>query len=342
MNQQWRQFLESQSATINDTNSVSFKDGQQLINCALFDLSHLRFIRVSGSDAEAFLQGQFTSDISNVSQEHHQMGGYCTPQGRMLANFRIFSHQDTYILQLPNDIHEALLKRLTMYIMRSQVAIEDISDQMVAIALTGECSTDLLSTAFKDIPQAAGDSVQENGVSLMKLPGPDSRFEIFGKPNKIQKLWLEFSIRAKTTNSELWSLLEIRSGIPNVYAGTAEAFVPQMLNMQLIDGVSFDKGCYVGQEIVARMKYLGELKRRMYLAKTDALTQPQPGDEIFSDIDTKSGQGTGKVVMSTPSPDGGYELLAVIENSAITAGSLHLDNSTGAELEIMPLPYEFD
>ncbi len=342
MNQQWRQFLESQSAIIRVTDLVEFDGGHQLTNCALFDLSHLRFIRVSGVDAEIFLQGQFTSDIRNVSEKHHQMGGYCTPKGRMLANFRIFSHQDAYILQLPNCVHEAVLKRLTMYVMRSQVVIEDISDQTVAIALAGECSADLLSTAFDTIPQVPGDSVQESGISLMKLPGPSPRFEIFGQPSRIEKLWQGFSNQANTTNSEIWSLLEIRSGVPTVYTNTVEAFVPQMLNMQLIDGISFDKGCYVGQEVVARMKYLGELKRRMHLARTNSSTQPQPGDEICSDTDTKSGQGTGKVVMSAPSPDGGYELLAVIENSAIEAGSLHLGSSTGAKLETMPLPYEFD
>jgi len=342
MNQQWRQFLESQSALISDTDSVGFEDGEKLTECALFDLSHLRFIRVSGSDAETFLQGQLTSDIRIVSSDHHQMAGYCTPKGRMLANFRIFYHQGAYILQLPNDTHEALLKRLSMYIMRSQVTIEDITDQMVAIGLTGECSADLISTAFETIPQAAGDSVQDNSISLMKLSGPTPRFEIFGQPSKIEKLWQQLSTQAKTTNLELWSLLDIRSGIPSVHASTVEAFVPQMLNMQLIDGVSFDKGCYVGQEVVARMKYLGELKRRMYLAKTDSATQPMPGDEIFSSIGAESGQGTGKVVMSAPSPDGGYELLAVVENSAIESGSLHLENSPGPELILMPMPYEFD
>ncbi len=342
MNQQWRKFLESQQATISATDAVSFENGDQLTECALFDLSHLRFIQVSGDDAESFLQGQITSDIRKVSPEHHQMGGYCTPKGRMLANFRIFSHRDAYILQLTHDTHEALLKRLAMYILRSQVTLEDVSDRLVAIGLAGDCATELLDSVFDTIPQATGASLQQNGVTLLNVPGPEPRFEIIGQVEEIEAIWQEISYKAVAANQELWSLLDIRSGIPAVYAETVEAFVPQMMNMQLIDGVSFDKGCYVGQEVVARMKYLGELKRRMHYAKTDSATQPQPGDELHSSNGTESGQGAGKVVMSSPSPEGGYELLAVIENSSIETGTLHLEDRFGPELTILSLPYALD
>jgi folate-binding protein YgfZ len=342
MNQQWKQFLESQSASISETYAVSFENGDQLSDCALFDLSHLRFIQVSGDDAETFLQGQFTNDIRQVSPEHHQMSAYCTPKGRMLANFRVFSHNGSYILQLPEDTTESLLKRLTMFILRSQVTLEDVSDNIIAIGLVGECSRELLATAFNNLPKAPGDSTEQNGLTILYLPGPTPRFEIVGQTEAIQALWTVLTDKANRTNSNLWSLLDIRSGIPTIYAETVESFVPQMTNMQLIDGVNFDKGCYVGQEIVARMKYLGSLKRRMYLARTDASTNPQPGQELFSTAETKSGLGAGSVVMSTPSPQGGYELLAVIENSIIEAGQLHLESASGPTIEILPLPYEFE
>jgi tRNA-modifying protein YgfZ len=342
MNQQWKQFLESQSATIDAEAVVNFENGNQLTDCALFDLSHLRFIKVSGDDAEFFLQGQFTNDIRKVSPQHHQMAGYCTPKGRMLANFRIFSHHGAYILQLPPDTADALLKRLSMYILRSQVTLEDVSDQLVAMGLAGDCSPELLTTAFDSVPKDQGDSVQQNGMTMMRIPGPTPRFEIIAQPEQAMELWQSFATTAKTTNLGIWSLLDIRSGIPTIHAGTAEAFVPQMVNMQLINGVSFDKGCYVGQEVVARMKYLGELKRRMYLAWTDASTQPQPGDELYSTIKTESGQGPGKVVVSAASPHGGYELLAVIENSSLEANTLHLGDDSGPKLELKSLPYTFE
>ncbi len=315
---------------------------QQLNECSLFNLSHLRFIRVSGADAETFLQGQITSDIRKVTPEHHQMGGYCTPKGRMLANFRVFSYQGTYILQLPNDTHEMMLKRLSMYILRSQVTLENASDQLTAIGLAGYCSAELLATIFKTIPTSPGDSAEQDSVTLMNISGTTPRFEIFGQSSQIDELRQEISSQAKITDPELWYLLDIRSGIPTIHAGTVEAFVPQMVNMQLLDGVSFDKGCYVGQEVVARMKYLGELKRRMYLARTDCSTRPQPGDDLYSSAGTESGQRTGKIVMSAPAPEGGYELLAVIDNSSIEAGSIHLKKCSGPNLEILSLPYEFD
>jgi folate-binding protein YgfZ len=158
----------------------------------------------------------------------------------------------------------------------------------------------------------------------------------------MKALWPKLADKANETDPELWSLLDIRSGIPTIYSGTVESFVPQMANMQLVDGVNFDKGCYVGQEVVARMKYLGSLKRRMYLAKTDAPTQPQPGDELYSTTKTESGQGAGKVVTSAASPQGGYELLAVIDNNHIETDQLHLESDSGPTIDIIPLPYEFE
>jgi folate-binding protein YgfZ len=260
----------------------------------------------------------------------------------MLANFRIFSHNGSYILQLPEDTCDALLKRLSMFILRSQVTLEDVSNLLVAIGLAGECSKELLASAFDTLPQAPGDSVEQNGVAVLNLPGPAQRYEMIGLPDAMQALWSTLADKANTTNHDLWSLLDIRAGIPTIYSETVESFVPQMNNMQLIDGVNFDKGCYVGQEIVARMKYLGSLKRRMYLARTDSPTQPQPGEELFSTTETKSGLSAGTVVMSAPSPQGEYELLAVIENSMIEADPLHLKDNTGPTIEILPLPYEFE
>ncbi|MEJ2530095.1 MAG: folate-binding protein YgfZ [Gammaproteobacteria bacterium] len=338
MNQQWSKFLESQSATISDSGEVSFVHGDQLTDCAIFDLTHLRLISITGADAVPFLQGQLTNDINQVSCEHHQMSSHCTHQGRMLANFRVFSHDGALILQLPADTKSALIKHLSMFVLRSQVHIEDVSDQMVAIGLAGEYATTLLGERFSQVPESPG----ADGMSLLSLPGHPPRYEIIGQAATIESMWKELSTQARATNHAIWSLLEIRAAIPTVYSNTAEAFVPQMLNMQLLDGVSFTKGCYVGQEVVARMRYLGELKRRMYLARADTERQPQPGDELFSDSGEQSGQGAGKVVMSAPSPQGGYELLAVVAASSYQDKTVHLEHASGPVLEFLPMPYTFD
>ncbi len=342
MNQQWHNFLESQAATISNSGDISFIHGDQFADCALFDLTHLRLISVTGADAATFLQGQLTNNINEVSSEHHQMSSHCSHKGRMLANFRVFSHDGVLMLQTPEETCAALLKRLSMFVLRSQVQIEDVSDRIIAIGLAGECATALLGERFSSIPEIPGAAVEESGMSLLYLPGYPPRYEIIGQAATIESMWTELSTLARPINHAFWSLLEIRAAVPTVYSTTAEAFVPQMLNMQLLDGVSFTKGCYVGQEVVARMKYRGELKRRMYLARVDAERQPQPGDELFSDSDEQSGQGAGRIVMSAPSPQGGYELLAVVAISSYLDKTLHLEHASGPVLEFLPMPYAFD
>jgi folate-binding protein YgfZ len=152
------------------------------------------------------------------------------------------------------------------------------------------------------------------------------------------RLWEEFELKATRMGSNFWALQEIRAGIATVFPATVEAFIPQMVNMQLVDGVSFTKGCYTGQEVVARMQYLGKLKRRMYLTHVDAETAPLPGDELFA-ADSKSGQGTGKVVDAQATGDG-YDMLAVIEIESAEKQTVHL-GADGPLVEIKKLPYEF-
>ncbi len=340
MNKQWQSFLESQSATINDTDEVCFESGDQLSDCSIFDLSHLRLTRVSGEDAATFLQGQFTNDIREVSAEHHQMSGYCTPKGRMLANFRIFSHAGALILITPADTQAALIKRLSMFVLRSNVTIEDISDQFATIGLAGGCCPELLGGIFNNTPANPGSALEESGISLLCLPGPSPRYALIGQPADITPVWETCVQQAVATNRDQWSLLDIRACVPSIYAETVESFVPQMVNMQMVDGVSFNKGCYVGQEVVARIKYLGVLKRRMYLAQVDTDNRPLPGDELFSPMAGESGQGPGRVVMSAPSSDEGYEILAVVETTSHEDGDLHLEHTSGPRLNFLPMPYK--
>jgi folate-binding protein YgfZ len=270
------------------------------------------------------------------------MSAYCTPQGRMLVNFRLFRRGADYFIQLPLERLAPFQKRLSMFVLMSKVEIEDVSDQQVRMGVTGACAEGLLNGLYSALPEQPGEVRHVDDVTLLRLPGAEPRFEIIAPAEQATAAWTHCATEATPASRDYWSLLDIRAGLGSVYDATAEAFVPQMINLQMVDGVSFDKGCYVGQEVVARMKYLGKLKRRMFLARVDGDEQPQAGDELHAPGTDESGQGSGKIVDARPSPEGGFELLAVIEESAVEGGDIRLGGADGPRLELMELPYTLD
>ena len=328
MNKQWSEFLQSRP----DENSGQEPD------CALNDLSHFGLIQVEGEDAQTFLQGQLTNDMREVTEQHSNLSGWCTAKGRMLASFRVFRLADAYYLQTPLASLATVLKRLGMYVLMSKVRISDVSDQLARFGLTGDCAEALLKPYFPKIPACQNGALEHNDKLLIRVAGPTTRYEIIGHPDDLMRIWEDCETRAVRMDRNFWALQEIRAGIPTVFPETAEAFVPQMVNMQLTDGVSFTKGCYTGQEVVARMQYLGKLKRRMYLAHVQSEYPPQPGDELFAEGST-SGQGTGKVVDAQASGDG-FDLLAVIEIESAENQTVQL-GAGGPQVKIKQLPYEF-
>jgi folate-binding protein YgfZ len=329
MNREWSEFLASHSAPSNNGADI---------NCALNDLSHYGLIRVEGEDAEQFLQGQLTNDMREVTQDHSNLAGWCNAKGRMIASFRCFRHDGSFYLQTLSDTIPTILPRLSMYVLRSQVVISDVSDDWVRIGITGECADALLQPFFDELPEKINGVQQQDRMILIRLPGTTPRFEVIGPSPQLKEIWQTADGQARPASQALWSLYEIRAGIPTLYPETRESFVPQMANMQLIDGVSFTKGCYIGQEVVARMQYLGKLKRRMYLAHVDSQTPPQPGDELFA-LESTSGQGAGKVVDAQASGEG-YDLLAVIEIASAEENQVRLGKD-GPMLEILSLPYSY-
>ena len=322
--QGWRDFVESQALS-----------EAPIAACALSDLSELGLIRVQGEDARRFLQGQLTNDIEKVDPATSQLSSYCSPKGRMLASFRIFERGGALYLLLPRERLEAILKRLQMFVLISKVTLEDASTELAVIELSGDCAADLLPLD----PPTGDNAVREgDGFTLIRIPGDRPRFQVIAPPELILALWEEAAQSATPTAFSAWKLLDIRAGIPSVWEATVEAFVPQMANLQAVQGVSFTKGCYTGQEIVARMQYLGKLKRRMYRVRVDSAQAPRPGDELYSPH-SASGQGTGKVVSAAPAPEGGYEALVVIEIAAAESGEVHLGAPDGPALTFLDLPY---
>jgi folate-binding protein YgfZ len=306
------------------------------------DLTHLGVIGAHGADAQAFLQSQLGNDINALDVAHSQLSSYCTPKGRMLGLFRIFRTEDSFYLRLPADTLDAVLQRLRMFVLRADVTLEDASEAFIRLGVAGRKAADILAGACgQPVPEAVNAVTRAGDLTILRVPGVLPRFEVYAASLDAAKdLWDALNVDAAPVGMPAWRLLEILAGLPAVYAGTSELFVPQMANLQLVDGVSFKKGCYPGQEIVARMQYLGTLKRRMYLGRIATDEAVAPGASLFS-----AGNGeqvSGRIVDAQPHPDGGQAALAVLQIGAAEAGDLHLGSADGPAFDLETLPYPFE
>jgi len=288
---------------------------------------------VSGDDAQSYLQNMFSSDVREVSPQQAQISSLNTAKGRMLATFFIWQTDAGYFLHLPRSLCTTILKRLSMYVLRSKVKIEDTSDDIVCLGISGEGATALLQQHFGSAPQKLLAVEQHDNASVIRI-SPD-RYQINTTLQHAPALWQNLAANAHMVGSPCWDWLNIRSGIPMIIPATQEQFVPQMANLELVGGVNFKKGCYPGQEIVARMQYLGKSKRRMYLAHIKG--NAQEGDPLFS-AEVEGGI-CGMVANAAPAPDGGCDLLAVIQISSYDAQSVHAGSLQGELLEFLTLPY---
>ncbi len=326
MNDDWNLFLQQQ----NIDNATSQAD------CALCDLSDLGLIRVSGEDAHGFLQGQLSNDINLLNETAGQLSVMCNPKGRMFACLTLFQRDGDIYLQLPAERLNSILARLRMFVLRSKVILQDATDELVAIGISGNCIPELLP----QLPEQAMQQLRLDDLTVLRMPGELPRVQLIGPVESITSFWQQIVPQATLVNRGFWNLQNIREGLPNVYNSTAEAFIPQTLNLQLLDAVSFTKGCYTGQEVVARMKYLGQLKRRMYVAHFDTDAEPAPGDRLYS-ASSKSGQGAGQIVDVTRDPAGGYTALVMIQISSAEADDLQLADEQGEKVVLSEPPYGF-
>jgi hypothetical protein len=340
MNPDWQHFLTQNGAMIEANIVQRFTDASAELlatknNTILCDLSQFGALRVSGEDAQAFLQNLLSNDIREVSATRAQYSSLSSPKGRMLATMLIRCENDDYMLQLPHTLTEAIRKKLGMYVLRSKVKITAASGDIVTMGLSGTAAPEILHRQFGELPQLPLGLADTGTASIIKIG--DTRFQINTTPQHAPALWQTLSQHAQSVGSVCWDWLDIHAGIPVILPATQEEFVPQMANLDLIGGVNFKKGCYPGQEVVARMHYLGKLKRRMYLAHLDGPVAPQPCDELFSaDME---GQPSGMIVNAAPAPGGGHDMLAVVQIASHEAQSVHWKSLRGEALQFLPLPY---
>lgn len=337
----WQDFLTRQGARINDGRVTDFgKPAEELAaaqgGTVMADLSQLGLLAFSGEETAEFLQGQFTNDVRGLAADGAAWNGYCSAKGRMLANFLMWKNGPDTCLQMSGDIREAVLKRLKMFILRARVSGRDATDENVRLVLAGPQAAAALIEAGLPLPEGAMKTkAGEQGLTVRI--GAD-KFVLALAPEKAPAVWTALARHATPVGTAVWDWLRLSNGIPMIVAATQEEFVPQMVNWEVLGGVSFQKGCYPGQEIVARTQYLGKLKRRMYLAHLTGAEAPAAGDNLYTP--DMEGQASGMVVNAAPSPGGGFDVLAVAQIESVAAGqSLHWKTPDGPVLEFKAQPY---
>ncbi len=329
----WQSKLAAYGASVDNNGLVSdFGDRMTELRAlqeaaVLVPLTHTGVIEVSGDEAQTFLNTQLTSDVTQVTTNAAQYSGYCSPKGRLLATFLVALRGSDYLLMLPREITESVAARLKRYVLRAKVKVETGSDDYALLGIAGPQSASVVGQILGQPPANPMQTAAYGATTLVTLPG--RRHFVICDREQVDEQWNALSKQATPAGVQAWELQSIRAGIASVTAATQESFIPQMLGLEKIGAVSFEKGCYPGQEIVARTQYLGNLKRQLYYGRSDQLLDP--GDAISS---SSNGKTAGTVTNAAPNLDDKWEFLAVLQREAIEAGmsltstreqSIHID-----------------
>lgn len=338
MNALWQEFLGAAGARFDNGLPADFGDAPGELLAArdatvLAPLAHLGLLACVGEEAKTFLHNQMTSDINHLAADGAQHSAWCSAKGRMLASFLLFRDGPDYRLQLAADLLPAIHKRLQMFVLRAKVSITDASAACELLGVSGPQAEAALHEAGLPVPAKALESAAFSAGKVIRLDAV--RFEVVVASAAAGELWDKLARRARPVGTPAWRWLDIQAGIPLVSEATREEFVPQMANFEQIGGVSFHKGCYPGQEIVARTQYLGKVKRHLYRIR--AAETLAAGCPIFSPESPE--HACGMVVNAAPAPEGGYVALAVIQESFVAAGDLELGAPGGARLDAAPVVF---
>ena len=325
MSENWQAFTESQSRKLETGNFLS-------------DASELGLVLVTGDDAESFLQNQLSNDISHLDETRLQLSAYSTAKGRMLAIFQVIRISNGYILITPLSMVESLMQRLQMFVIQAKVTLADASGHFFRFALQTDID-EIVNHAL--LPQQVSGVLQNDSLISLQigsLDGQNRYLVLCLSLDEAKSLWHDFAQQLQVTHFEAWRLSQIKSGIPTIYPQTSEDFVLQMANLDLLDGVSFQKGCYPGQEIIARMHYLGKLKRRLFLSRFQADKCPIAGDEL-SVCGAQNPDGSGKVVDAVIDDEGLCHCLYIAQIKRATNNELCLFEQSMIPIKSIGLPY---
>jgi len=289
-------------------------------------------IRVRGADRDAFLQGQLSSDIRELTPSRGQLASYSTPKGRVLAIFTAIRSGDDIWLETSRSLLAPTLKRLRMFVMRSKVTLDDAGTDVISIGVAGPNADRVLEAASLVVPSVLCLCGEVDGVVVMRRRGPQHRYSLHGSAERLAALWPKLAAHARPVGTQAWQLTDILAGFPALHPETSEQHVAQMMNLDQLDGISFTKGCYPGQEIVARLHYLGNLKRRMFIARSPADGIARGAAVVLAGGEA---QNVGDVLDVALHPDGGSALLLVLQTSHQDATNLRVGAIDGPELTLL-------
>jgi folate-binding protein YgfZ len=302
---------------------------------AFMPLTQFGVIDVKGEDAASFLHNQITNDVQHLDASTARLAGYCSPKGRLLGSFLMWRTADAVRLLIAGDVQAAVQKRLSMFVLRLKAKLSDATPEAAAVGFAGDVRA-ALSGIFDALPDGVHVKVEGPHGALIRVPDAADRprFLWVGPKADVEARIAALEEKLRRVPEQMWDWLDIHAGEPRITQATVEQFVPQMVNFDVLGGVNFKKGCYPGQEIVARSQYRGTIKRRTALAHTDTAT---PGAELFHSSDP--GQPCGLVVNVAPAEGGGVDCLVEIKLTALDNGTVHVGSADGPMLSFVPLPY---
>lgn len=300
-------------------------------------LDHFGHISFSGTDAANFLHNQLTNDVEHLGSNRARLAGYCSPKGRLLASLLVWQSADAIVMQIPRELQAGVQKRLQMYVLRAKVAVRDITDETVVFGFVGRSAITTLQRWFPSLPLACYDKVDSAAGSLIRLADANgkTRWQWIMSTTTAAEVVPVLCAELVLAEACYWRLSDIRAAVPLITLATQEKFVPQMINFEAIGGVDFKKGCYPGQEIVARSQYLGKLKRRMLPASVNA-SSVEAGMEVFTGTDPE--QPCGMIVNAERDRAGQAHCLVEMKLAAFDAEPIHL-GVDGPVLQFSALPY---
>ena len=318
MHTDWRKFIQHQGAHIEGAGITDFGDPVDELQrvddeVVLADLSHEGMLRVDGADARTFLQGQLSTDVRALAPVTSQLSSWNNPKGRVVTLLRLWEFDGAIYMALPRSLTPSVQKRLAMYVLRSKAKLADVSDNLVYFGIAGREAPRMLAVCDLPAPTETNSVVVMEGASLTRLHGEMPRFVLMGEPGKMQSIWDALKAEgAYPVGADAWALLRILAREPIVYPETSEHFVAQMLGLEELGAIDFKKGCYIGQEVIARAHYRGAVKRHLHRASCESSQPIPPGTQVHAN---ESEQAIGEVVDACRDSLGKTQMLIVIQDN---------------------------